>query len=49
MNIRITEAAADDIAIGYIFYEQQAEGLGDYFEASIFADLRSLVIFAGVH
>ena len=49
MNIFITESAADDIAVGYLFYEQQFPGLGDYFEASIFADLRSLVIYAGMH
>jgi len=49
MNIFITESAADDIAVGYLFYEQQFRGLGDYFEASIFADLRSLVIYAGTH
>ncbi len=49
MRISITESAADDIAGGYLFYEQQFPGLGDYFEASIFADLRSLVIYAGMH
>lgn len=49
MNIVITESASDDIAGGYLFYEEQFRGLGDYFETSIFADLRSLVIYAGVH
>lgn len=49
MTIVITESAADDIAEGYFFYEKQYAGLGDYFEASIFADLNSLVIYAGVH
>ena len=49
MTIVITGAAADDIAEGYVFYESQSQGLGDYFEASIFADLRSLVIYAGSH
>ena len=49
MTIVITGAAADDIADGYLFYEDQSDGLGEYFEASIFADLRSLIIFAGSH
>lgn len=49
MTIVITGAAADDIAEGYLFYESQSQGLGEYFEASIFADLLSLVIYAGSH
>ncbi|MFN0277902.1 MAG: type II toxin-antitoxin system RelE/ParE family toxin [Pyrinomonadaceae bacterium] len=49
MNVVITESASDDIAEGYLFYEEQYQGLGDYFEASILADIRSLVIYAGVH
>jgi plasmid stabilization system protein ParE len=49
MTIVITESASDDIAEAYLFYEDQCPGLGDYFEASIFADIRSLVIYAGVH
>ena len=49
MNIVITESAADDIAEGYLFYERQLEGLGEYFETSIFADIRSLAVYAGVH
>ncbi|MGD9564297.1 MAG: hypothetical protein AB7F88_19110 [Pyrinomonadaceae bacterium] len=49
MNIVITESAADDIADGYLFYEQQFPSLGGYFETSIFADFRSLVLYAGVH
>lgn len=49
MKIIITESAADDIAEGYLFYEKQSRGLGDYFESSIFTDIRSLVIYSGVH
>ena len=49
MNIVITESASDDIANGYLFYEGQYQGLGDYFESSILADIRSLVIYAGIH
>lgn len=42
MNIVITESASDDISEGYLFYQERHRGLGDYFESSIFADLRSL-------
>lgn len=49
MNIIVTESASDDIAEGYLFYEEQYLGLGDYFEASILADVRSLLVYAGVH
>jgi len=49
MTIVITESASDDIAEGYLFYEEQYQGLGDYFKSSILADIRSLVVFAGVH
>lgn len=49
MKIVITLSAADDIAEGYVFYEAQSPGLGDYFEGSILSDIRSLVIYAGTH
>ncbi|MGE3468007.1 MAG: type II toxin-antitoxin system RelE/ParE family toxin [Pyrinomonadaceae bacterium] len=49
MTIVITESASDDIAKAYLFYEHQFAGLGDYFESSIFSDIRSLAIYAGVH
>lgn len=49
MTIVITESASDDIAEAYLFYEEQCLGLGDYFETSILADIRSLVVYAGVH
>lgn len=49
MSIIITESASDDLADGYLFYEKQYHGLGDYFESSILTDIRSLVIFSGIH
>ena len=49
MKIVITESASDDIAEGYVFQETQYRGLGDYFESAIFAELRSLAIYGGVH
>jgi len=38
MIIVIAESASDDIAEGYLFYEKQYLGLGEYFETSIMAD-----------
>ncbi len=49
MNIVLTSSAADDIAEGFLFYEDQLAGLGEYFEASLFADIRSLTIYSGIH
>lgn len=49
MKILLSESASDDIAIGYLFYENQSAGLGAYFESSIPSDIRSLIIYAGVH
>jgi len=34
---------------GYWFYEKQAEGLGAYFLDTLFSDIDSLKIYAGVH
>ncbi len=34
---------------GYDFYEMQGDGLGDYFLASLKADIEGLRISAGIH
>lgn len=49
MRIAILRSALVDLARGRDFYKQQGEGLGDYFEGSIIADIESLHIYAGVH
>lgn len=49
MTIVITESAADDLAEGYLFYEEQQAGLGTYFESFLLAEIRSLLLYAGVH
>lgn len=38
-----------DLISGSRFYERQAEGLGDYFLDSLFSDIDSLQIYAGIH
>ena len=42
-------SALDDLARARAFYEQQGEGLGNYFVDSLFADIDSLCLYAGVH
>ena len=49
MKIRIIPAAMEDLERGHAFYERQAEGLGDYFLDSLFSDIDSLILYAGIH
>jgi plasmid stabilization system protein ParE len=49
MKIVILPAARDDLAEGYDFYERQGEGLGTYFLESLFSDVESLRLYAGIH
>jgi hypothetical protein len=49
MKIKILASADRDLIDGYRFYERQAEGLGSYFLDSLFSDIDSLAIYAGVH
>ena len=38
-----------DIANGRNFYDEKGGGLGDYFLASVFAEIESLRLHAGIH
>ena len=49
MKIRILPSASQDLIEGYWFYEKQAEGLGTYFLDTLFSDIDSLTIYAGIH
>src|SRR5690554_5259160 len=49
MRIRILSAASRDLLRGKRFYEKQADGLGDYFLDSLFSDIDSLIVYAGIH
>lgn len=49
MKIKILSSAVEDLYAGRLFYEKQAEGVGDYFFDSLFSDIDSLLLFAGVH
>jgi plasmid stabilization system protein ParE len=49
MNLRILASARNDMADGRDFYERQHDGLGGYFLDSLFSDIDSLIIYAGIH
>ena len=49
MKIQILDDAEQDLLRGFRFYEQQTSGLGDYFLDSLYSDIDSLHLFAGIH
>ena len=49
MRIEVLDDAKDDLVDGFHFYEEQSTGLGSYFLDSLFADIDSLLLYAGVH
>lgn len=49
MKIRILREAEWDLIEGFHFYELQQAGLGNYFLDSLFSDVESLQVSAGVH
>ena len=49
MRIEILNLALEDLIDGFRFYESQSKGLGDYFLDSIFSDIESLHLYAGIH
>jgi hypothetical protein len=49
VRIVILRSAVEDLARGRDFYEHLGEGLGDYFDASLAADIESLRLYVGVH
>jgi hypothetical protein len=48
-KVRILASASQDLVDGYRFYEKQAEGVGAYFLDSLYSDIDSLIIDAGIH
>ena len=47
--VQISEDAQADLNEGFLFYEAQEPGLGDYFIASLRADIEGLKVSGGVH
>jgi len=49
MRIEILDSAEKDLLDGFKFYERQSKGLGNYFLESLFSDIGSLNLYAGIH
>lgn len=47
--MRLLETALQDLMEGFDFYEKQDDNLGAYFLDSLFSDIDSLLIYAGIH
>lgn len=49
MRIKILSSAMEDLYAGRLFYERQGGGVGAYFFNSLFSDIDSLTLYAGIH
>jgi hypothetical protein len=49
VKITILNSAKRDLIEGFYFYESQGKGVGEYFLESIFSDVESLRLYAGIH
>jgi hypothetical protein len=49
MRIESLDRAENDLVEGYLFYETQQIGLGAYFLESLYSDIESLKLYAGIH
>ena len=49
MKTSIQPSALADLRRGFHFYERQEEGLGTYFLDSLYSDIDSLRLYAGIH
>jgi hypothetical protein len=47
--IKVLDLAERDLIEGFRFYEAQESGLGSYFLTSLYADIESLRLYAGIH
>jgi len=49
VKIKILSSASQDLIDGYWFYEKQSEDIGTYFLDTLFSDIDSLIVNAGIH
>jgi plasmid stabilization system protein ParE len=49
MQVGISQEALQDLNDGYLFYETQGSGLGDYFANCLRADIDGLRVTGGIH
>ena len=49
MEVEILESAHNDMLEGYWFYERRQPRLGDYFTDTLYGEMGSLQLYAGIH
>jgi plasmid stabilization system protein ParE len=49
VKIKILDEAQNDLHMSAWFYEKQHAGLGAYFLETLFSDIQSLLLYAGIH
>ena len=49
MKIQILGLAERDLHGGFVFYEKLDLGVGDYFLDSLYSEIDSLLLYAGIH
>ena len=49
MKIKILPSALEELRLGWRVYDEQQEGLRDYFQDSLFSDIESLNLYPGIH
>ena len=49
MRIQVLASALEDLRDGRAFYDAQEPGVGEYFFDSLFSDIDSLALYAGIH
>jgi len=49
VKLRILDLAEADLLNGYQFYESQSSGIGSYFFETLYSDIESLRLYAGIH
>ncbi len=49
MKVRVLRSALENLVVGRQFYDRQEAGIGSYFFDSLFSEIDSLMIHAGVH
>jgi len=49
MRVKVLDSAHQDMLDGYWFYERQGVGLGDYFADTLYGEIDSLALYAGIH
>ncbi len=49
MKVRVLRSALEDLAAGRRFYDRKASWVGGYFFDSLFSEIDSLALYAGIH